>query len=1094
MNRKTLQQLYAEHSGKVSDKWSLYLNEYDRLFKGYRDKPVRLFEIGIQNGGSLEIWSKYFDNASVFIGCDINPACGHLTFDDSRIGVIVGDANVSKVSESVFQRCSQFDIIIDDGSHLSSDIIKSFMRYFPSLVEGGLFVAEDLHCSYWSQFQGGLFDPYSSISFFKRLADIINHEHWGIPKARADILRGIFAKYGCEVEAGSLAQVHSVEFINSMCVVRKAPATNNGLGHRVIAGSLEMVVAGHLELHGTQYELAPVYDQSGNPWAARTTPPDEALPYFETQIAELDVQVATLSQSLIERDGQVATLSQLVGEYKNSTSWKLTKPVRFIWVSVKRCGKIPAFLGALLGNLNELKRVIVKFKTKSLADVERHLQLLKSEEYATQFSKDRGFSPAFLRVLVNLGTLLLRVNQSWSASYVVKICLRVAGFLRGETRAARQITSSHNRIHIDKPDRIFKVVDKSFVISGWGINIKAQSAVQMRIRIGNVLHVPHIKQREDVQLAFTTVCKLPMDVGFAAVPSLSIGFHRMWIDMQQPDGTWVPIRRAFLLCIPKIIRWPQRKSFSYQAWTRVEERQLEVEIDEIKCHIDLMIHKPKFTIIIDNRQNLAAWKETLKSIKSQIYLSYELRTLVDVGKEFDTISGQDIKPLQNLTLADASGDFIVFLENGHCLSRNALYEFSNAINQHPDIDLIYGDEDHLSGSGKRSDPFFKPDWSPDYLETFNYIGYPTCFRTLVARGCFDKARLYDFTLRFTEKTKSILHIAKVLGHKIKLQIDEETIAKICSEDTVALQDRLSRTGRQGKVREHEMYRGCYDIQLDIKDEPLVSVVIPTAGKSVNIEERQIDLILNVIDQIRNHSSYKNIEIIVVDNGDLSGCQQQILADHGCKRITYTDPIFNISKKLNLGASFANGSFLLLMNDDIEILTHSWIERLLEHFEKTHVGVVGAKLLYPDGRTQHVGVVHNSGNPDHVRRLFPRDDAGYYFSTCGVRNFMAVTGAVMMVRTEIYNKVGGYSEELAISYNDADFCLKVTELGFSVVYAPKAELTHMESQSRVASADMREVAWYQKRWAQRVISDPYYNEQCLSMASPTFEPFVNIRMV
>jgi len=183
-----------------------------------------------------------------------------------------------------------------------------------------------------------------------------------------------------------------------------------------------------------------------------------------------------------------------------------------------------------------------------------------------------------------------------------------------------------------------------------------------------------------------------------------------------------------------------------------------------------------------------------------------------------------------------------------------------------------------------------------------------------------------------------------------------------------------------------------------------------------------------------------------------------------------------------------------MNDDIEILTPSWIERMIEHFEKPHVGVVGAKLLYPDGRTQHVGVVHNCGNPDHVRRLFPGDESGYFFSTCGVRNYMAVTGAVMMTSSNIYRQVGGYNEELGVCYNDADYCLKVKQIGFYSVYAPKVELTHMESQSRIASVDMKEIVWYQKHWAPHIISDPYYNEQYLTVASPTFEPFVNQRLL
>jgi GT2 family glycosyltransferase len=250
----------------------------------------------------------------------------------------------------------------------------------------------------------------------------------------------------------------------------------------------------------------------------------------------------------------------------------------------------------------------------------------------------------------------------------------------------------------------------------------------------------------------------------------------------------------------------------------------------------------------------------------------------------------------------------------------------------------------------------------------------------------------------------------------------------------------------------------------------------------------------VIRQIRDKSTYKNIEIIVVDNGDLSPTQVRMLAEAECKRITYSDPVFNIAKKLNLGVSIANGELLLLLNDDIEILTPSWIERLLEHFEKPHVGVVGAKLLYPNEQTQHVGVVQAFGNPDHVRRRFPRNDAGYFFSTCGVRNYSAVTGACMMTPASIYRDVGGYSDELAVSFNDVDFCMKVRLKGLWVVYTPSAELIHMESLSRVVSLDMGELEWFHQRWAAELVSDPFYNGGFLTVEPPTFVPCVNQRML
>lgn len=312
MNNVTLKQLYAEHSGKVSDKWSIYLVEYERIFAELRDKPVTLLEIGVQNGGSLEIWSKFFINAQKIVGCDINPDCAQLNYADPRISVVVGDANSDTVQSKVLQYAPILDMVIDDGSHRSSDIVKSFSKYFPYLADGGIFVAEDLHCSYWNDFEGGLFDPFSSISFFKRLADIVNHEHWGIAKSRSDILRGFFSKYNFQIDEELLAHIHSIEFINSMCVIRKNAPQSNSLGSRLIAGLDESIVPGGLALQST---TTPVPSQENNPWTARDIPPDEDVLRLENEVAML-----TASRNLM----------------LNSLSWRITKPLRFIRRQLKQ--------------------------------------------------------------------------------------------------------------------------------------------------------------------------------------------------------------------------------------------------------------------------------------------------------------------------------------------------------------------------------------------------------------------------------------------------------------------------------------------------------------------------------------------------------------------------------------------------------------------------------------------------------------------------------------------------------------------------------------------------------------------------------------
>lgn len=247
--QRPLRDLYAEHRGKLSHKWTSYLEEYDRLFTPYRDRAVTMLEIGVQNGGSLELWSQFLPLARKIVGCDINPKCGQLSFEDSRICVLVVDAGSEQGLAAVLAQGDRFDLVIDDGSHTSGDIVRGFARYFPLVPDGGLYVCEDLHAGYWKEFEGGLLDPHSAITFFKMLVDIVNHEHWRIAGARRDILQHFAKRYGVEFDEQQLARVHSVEFINSLCVVRKEPAPANSVGLQVAVGSDAQVDATPRRMH-----------------------------------------------------------------------------------------------------------------------------------------------------------------------------------------------------------------------------------------------------------------------------------------------------------------------------------------------------------------------------------------------------------------------------------------------------------------------------------------------------------------------------------------------------------------------------------------------------------------------------------------------------------------------------------------------------------------------------------------------------------------------------------------------------------------------------------------------------------------------------
>jgi hypothetical protein len=253
---ETLSTLFQRDTGKPAAKWQGYLQHYDRHFAELKDQPLRILEIGVQAGGSLEVWAQYFKSATLIIGCDIDPACGAQRYDDPRIKVLIGDINTPETLQSLAALTDTLDVVIDDGSHHSSDIIRSFVQLFPRLSEEGTYLIEDLHCSYWESYGGGLYDPFSAIAFFKKIVDLVNRPAWGVDVDVKDFMAEFSAILGdaspetarTEIDWSFLEDIHSIEFVNSICVIHKRAANLNVLGPLVLSGARE-----NANNHFTQY-------------------------------------------------------------------------------------------------------------------------------------------------------------------------------------------------------------------------------------------------------------------------------------------------------------------------------------------------------------------------------------------------------------------------------------------------------------------------------------------------------------------------------------------------------------------------------------------------------------------------------------------------------------------------------------------------------------------------------------------------------------------------------------------------------------------------------------------------------------------------
>lgn len=313
-----LAELYATHSGRVSQKWGGYLVAYDDVLAVRRDQPLALLEIGVQNGGSLEVWSRYLPSARVLVGCDIDPACGDLTFDDPRIRVLVGDAGEDATVAAIASVSPSFDVIIDDGSHRSEDIVRTFVRLLPLLADGGVYIVEDLHCSYLESFGGGLFAQRSALSFFRRLVDVINDAHWGLDLDARGLLGPIVPGELGEAFLAALPSLRSVEFLDSLCVVRVDRAARTRLGPRIVVGDVAAVDGTPLAEAGRP---SPTPVERADAVGLDPVRHEDTIRALEAEVAELRGRLAATED---ERRILRAQLDRILG----SRSWRLTSGLR----------------------------------------------------------------------------------------------------------------------------------------------------------------------------------------------------------------------------------------------------------------------------------------------------------------------------------------------------------------------------------------------------------------------------------------------------------------------------------------------------------------------------------------------------------------------------------------------------------------------------------------------------------------------------------------------------------------------------------------------------------------------------------------------
>jgi len=444
-----------------------------------------------------------------------------------------------------------------------------------------------------------------------------------------------------------------------------------------------------------------------------------------------------------------------------------------------------------------------------------------------------------------------------------------------------------------------------------------------------------------------------------------------------------------------------------------------------------------------------------------------------------------ISRASNDALALATGEFVAFVDHDDLLIGEALAIVDREITEHGPVDYAYTDEAKILPDGRIGSPFYKPDWSPERMRSQMYTAHLSVMRrTLVTelggfRPEFDGSQDYDLVLRVSERTDRILHIAEplYLWRAVEGSAAAEEDAKPWALEAGrrAVQEHCARVGIDAIV-EMLPEAGCYRVHRRLQGDPLVSIVIPTRGSSARVQGESRVHLLHAVSSVLERSTYANIEFVVVADQETPAPVIRELERLGSDRvrIVWFDGPFNFSAKVNAGVATSAGDVLLLLNDDVEVVTPDWIETMVALAQEPDCGLVGAKLLFADGSLQHGGHVYPGGNMAHTYHRYPRDEPGMANLLRIERECSGVTAACAAVRRDVWEQVGGFCEQLPGNYNDVDFSLKIRDRGLRVVWTPHAVLYHFESLTRVPEIKSWESAVMKRRWDRMLFPDPYFN--------------------
>ncbi len=515
-------------------------------------------------------------------------------------------------------------------------------------------------------------------------------------------------------------------------------------------------------------------------------------------------------------------------------------------------------------------------------------------------------------------------------------------------------------------------------------------------------------------------------------------------------------------------KYEKEENENYKLWIQNNEPN-EVELEKQRNHV--FEYEPKISVIVPMYNTKEKYlTELIDSLINQTYSNWEL-CLADGSSEkkeyVQELIKQDtrikykflnankgISENSNEALKLAEGEYIALLDHDDILPVFSLYEIVKTINQYKEAEFFYTDEDKLlEEKENRIGPHFKQDYAPDTLMSYNYICHFSIFKKSLLDRIggfqkeFDGSQDYDLILRAVEEANKIVHIPKILYHW-RMNIDSVALnssAKPYAYEAAkkAIKAHLDRKGIQADVEDSSIL-GIYQIKYHVIGEPKVSIIILNKDHKKDLKR--------CVQSILEKTTYHNYEIIIVENNsktkEIFKYYETLQKNEKIKVLKYEGDGFNYSKLNNFGVEHSTGDYIVLLNNDTKIITNNWIETMLGNCQREDVGIVGAKLLYANTKVQHVGVVLGlTGVAGHVNLGLEAEEPGYMARNVISQNYMAVTGAMLMISKQDYCEVGGLDEAFPVAYNDIDLCLKIREKNKVVVLNPFVQAYHYESKTR-----------------------------------------------